>query len=78
MQTTVGPSPDEVISPFILAFDPAADPLLTAVDVPEPRVKLEGGLGTGRRHGAAATLRGQRLSSMMAENGDKEGGTAEQ
>lgn len=32
MQTTVGPSPDEVISPFILAFDPAADPLLTAVE----------------------------------------------
>jgi len=69
--TTVGPSPDEIISPFILAFDPAPAPVAASV---RSRSAATSG---GKKKAAAAKLRGQG-SSLMDEKEEWKSVAAEQ
>jgi hypothetical protein len=70
--TTVGPSPDEIISPFILAFDPAPAPSVAASVRSRPAAT-----SGGKKKAAVAKLRGQG-SSLMDEKEEWESVAAEQ
>lgn len=60
--TTIGPSPDEVISPFILAFDPAPAPFPGGSVRSRPAAT-----SGGKKKAAEAKLRGQGSSSLVDE-----------